>query len=185
MNYSVAHLSLGGRRVRANRGATLLELLVVVAIIMTMTGLGLVNYRGVQAGNELRDAAQQVRTAFLETQALALGPQAGGSVGIGSYLIEFEPGGRPAYQIIEKAANEASVPGRFYTLPKHVSFQNFSANWPTPKKIAFGVEQPGRILTDPSPADQWSLELVSDQLPGVCQEITIVQLTARVSIDPC
>lgn len=172
-------------------GATLIELLVVIVIILILSGLGLVNYRDVQAKNELRDAAWQTRNAILETHVLALGPRSSGPGGITDYLIEFQPGGRIGqYQISERAgwptSTDQVIPGRVYQLLPDIVFNNF-VNWsapPTPRALTFSVNQQGAIIEKPANSDIfWGLELASNRLANACKNLKIFRSPFKVEIE--
>lgn len=170
-------------------GATLIELLVVVAIVLILSGLGLVNYRDVQAKNELRDAAEQIRNAIMETHVLALGPRASGPAGITDYLIEFQPSGQSnIYQIYERSGQPPTdevMPGRIYRLMPDISFNSF-VNWLTSgnKKLTFTVNQQGAIIEQPENSDIfWGVELSSNRLPGFCKYLKIFRAPFKVEIE--
>lgn len=179
------HLSL----LNPQTGATLIELLVVVAIILILSSLGLVNYRDVQAKNELRDAAEQIRNAILETHVLALGPRASGPAGITDYLMEFQPGGQSnIYQIYERSGQppiDQVIPGRVYKLMPDIAFNNF-VNWPaspTRKLLTFNVNQQGAIQEKPENSDIfWGVWLASNRLPNMCQNLKIYRSPFKVEI---
>lgn len=171
-------------------GATLIELLVVIAIVLILSGLGLVNYRDVQAKNELRDAAEQILSAIMETHVLALGPRASGPVGITDYLMEFQPGGQSnIYQIYERSGQPPTdqvIPGRVYQLMPDISFKDF-ANWsasPTLKLLTFNVNQQGMIRQAPQNGNIfWGLELASNRLPNRCKNLKIYRSPFKVEIE--
>ncbi len=58
-----------------NSGFTLTELIVVISILTIMATLGLASYRDYREKNNLRIAAQEIRSALVEAQNLALAPE--------------------------------------------------------------------------------------------------------------
>jgi Tfp pilus assembly protein FimT len=140
------------------KGATLLEILISVSIIIVLTSLSLANFRGVRATNELRDATEQVKNAIIETHALALSPRnidpdpSRADEGISQYTFQFNFPSSRRYQIQEgySTLNAPSVNPqvvRIYQLPDRISFQavsNFLAGQPS--QITFSVTQQANII---------------------------------------
>lgn len=167
-------------------GATLIEVIIVTAIITIMTGFGLANYRGVQAQNELRDGAGVIKNAILETQALALGPRNVSASGIDKYFIQIEVGNPPdtpvQIKILEGYTDGSSTEIRKQVLPKPLSITipvNQFSN--SPPVITFSVLEQGKI-TSGLIGNTACLEVHSNRTASA-KYITIIKTTVLVIIN--
>ncbi len=61
-------------KLRAHNGFTLLELLVTIAILITLTGIGIAGLSNYRQLNQLTLAADEVKDAILQAQTLAYSP---------------------------------------------------------------------------------------------------------------
>jgi len=101
---------------RNQQGITIIELLVVVAIIGAMTSVGVVVARSLGPEMRLDSAARDIRSAFQKTKLVAVRVNS-------ECVIEFDTSGSGSYQacINEAGGSNACDPGEEVILEKDIS----------------------------------------------------------------
>lgn len=152
------------RSLRAPRGFTIVELLVVASIMLALFGLILVGARP-NAGGELRRAAQQFASLLLAAQSRAIGDPEGSAVVLGSGGVQCTAvfaGEKPPFVIgtvgtgmppTSQTATSASVtitPTNGGDLQQGYRIQFFNGNPALPASGWFGFQPPStaRLRTD-------------------------------------
>jgi len=157
----------GPKNIPVSRALTLIELLVTLFIVGLLTAASVPLIRQLEKRDQLRMAAEDIRSAILEAKSYALAPQVGKSK-IDSYAIFFygadyqDSNKRHAYEILEcsnpsqpdspdcKGGTETSVVNSFHKLPKDVKFGEFNWNSNSIKEaqLRFSVAQQGEIINN-------------------------------------
>lgn len=92
----------GRLTMKRQQGFTLLELLVVMAIMGILLGLSTLSYMGVRRGAELRGAAMTIRTAMMLTRQQAVTKRKAMNLNIdsanSSLTVRYGSGAGPAYR---------------------------------------------------------------------------------------
>ena len=125
-----------------SRGVTLIELLVSIFIIGLFTMIVIPSYGRYSEQVKLKGAAEQVKSALLEAQSLALNPRA-----VGSDIGQFKNESGPCYQLLfgldvdRGSLKIVGVQNQFSYLPKGIVFSSL----PTPNPIVFCQNDKGGV----------------------------------------
>jgi len=99
-----------------NRAFTLIEALVVIGILTLMFALSIPAYRSYSRRNQLRQAAESVRSALVEAQNMALAPKESGR------QYGAKRNSSTSYIVYKKPETEGLTTLRSYSLPDSVEW---------------------------------------------------------------
>lgn len=173
------------------RGVTLIELLVTIAIIILLLAGGVPAYRQYGYVNDLNQAAQDVKNAILETQSFALAPPGDTSAGFKAsdftiYFSSIDSGlfKKNHYYIFPSNTPSLGPILKEYILPNGIHFDLMIG------RFAYSIEQRGKII-DPiivdTPGQQldtgsvMTLLIISDKISQT-KTITVNRETGQITI---
>lgn len=128
------------------RGFTLIELIVTLAIVSVLLGLGIPAFRNFGAEQELQLAAEEIVATLQEAQALSLAPR-GGEL---SYTVGFSTTSPREYNLWAKKNNssQSSVTLKQSKTPPTVTVSNFTPRESsTDTRWEFKVNDQGRLAS--------------------------------------
>ncbi|MCL5795050.1 MAG: prepilin-type N-terminal cleavage/methylation domain-containing protein [Patescibacteria group bacterium] len=144
------------------KGMTLIELVVTIGIVMLLLLAGIPSYNHFANVNNLNQAADDVKSAILDTQSLALSPQENLNEAVpdqyDGYIIEFS-NTSPEYYIYQVKINsdplvKNSMPVKVFSLPTGINFGNS-------QNIQFSIANQGKIVAC---SETKRVAIVSDKL---------------------
>ncbi len=169
-------------------GFSLVELLISIAIITVLLGVGVPAFRTYGRQSELRQAATDIQLALLQAHNLSLAPEADrpptADLDVGYYAVAFDPaGGFRVVRGVDSRAigftiSELSNP-EAHTLPSGISFVSNPA---PPNYIGYRVGANGGLLA--SPSGSLRISVISSRLPSGENtiDIDVLPVTGQVTI---
>lgn len=93
------------------KGFTIIELLIVIAIVSVLSGIMVVNFRKGEAGTKLQRSAQQIIQSIREVQSMALSSAEYGGVVYNYYGVYFNKQSMSTSYYIFASSNQVYNPG--------------------------------------------------------------------------
>lgn len=109
-----------------NRGFTLIESIVILSIMAMLALIIFINFRAYNKRNQLREAAQQIRSAIVEAQNMALAPKDSGNDWY--YGLKFDRKST-TYQLCKYQPDKGETLIKTYTLPNYAEFPASQPSW--------------------------------------------------------
>lgn len=114
------------------KGTTLIELLIVIAIIAILISFSFLNLFGTRGQNDLKSASQQIVATLREARSRSVAQTSGTGWGV-----HFENSANPFYALFYSATYVSTTIIGYYSLPSDVGYATSDIAFGSFKEISF------------------------------------------------
>lgn len=163
-----------------DKGFTLIEILVTIAIVSLLLVISVPNFRDYKYKNDLSRGADLVQSAIYEAKNLALAPQTEKDKDTGYYAISFESDTN-IMSLNEVKSEFVDSPERIlvkkFDMPSDISFEEDIT-----KEIVFSIEEQGKII---KPSEDAVIKIKNKKIKSGrnIKTIFVNKVTGQVNIE--
>jgi prepilin-type N-terminal cleavage/methylation domain-containing protein len=182
-----------------NKGFTLLEMLTAISIIVLLSAVVAVNFRGFSSSSSLDSAVESVSSLIRQTQLWSLTGQTRGSDrpagGWGVHLEECTQDNCTYFMFADMWPADPNPPNRVYdegenkdekvvdfALPNIIHFQSLSPKSSQSLDIVFDIPE-AAVYFNNSQAETEATITLNNSISGDSKSIKVDQLTGRINIE--